>query len=242
MHFVKFAVIWLVPVMAVPVLESPDVVSDDAGSGFLVSAKILLEDYDTAPMIPVSSLRLGGDFSTGLDDRSLLEWQNLTVGESDLEGRAARETRVFLGKTLVDYGCAASVRIPLGEAIHSLCSNGFCDDGSVYTRKVKYMDRGPLTTAWLQIRIEGRYYGRHTRGYVAGAVKSMAIDKTVQKATRYYYPSHPLLASQRCVMSKFPNYIHVSKDFGDKVDMRIRISLNPTNGMGLFSSCFNALR
>ena len=85
-------------------------------------------------MIPVTSLNLEDDFNfSPLDDPFAVESLNLTT-KSTAELLAAKETRIFLGATQVDYGCEASIQKPLGEAINALCNNGVCDAGlSLYS-------------------------------------------------------------------------------------------------------------
>jgi hypothetical protein len=197
--------------------------------GFLLPASIPLEEYDSTRMIPVTSLNLEDDFNfSPLDDPFAVESLNLTT-KSTAELLAAKKKRIFLGATQVGYGCKASIQKPLGEAINALCNNSFCDAGSVYTRKVTHMNKSHRSEAWLWISIEGRYYGRHTRGYVAAGVKSTVTPQTAKPATRYRLPPNPNLQAQKCVMSKFGNYIHVSKNFGDTVDIRIRVTLHTSN-------------
>jgi hypothetical protein len=161
-------------------------------------------------MIPVTSLNLEDDFNfSPLDDPFAVESLNLTT-KSTAELLAANETRIFLSATQVNYGCEASIQKPLGKTTNALCNNGFCDAGSVYTRKVTHRNKRHRSEAWLRISIEGRYYGRHTRGYVATGVKSMVTPQTAKPAMRYRLPPNPNLQAQKCVMSKVDNYSHIS--------------------------------
>lgn len=214
----------LAPVLAMPAVSSWDIASNeplDFGHDFLVFTKVPLESYDSAAMIPVASLNLDdGEFD--------METSNVTT-DSMAEPRAARRTEVDYSKTQVDYGCEASIRKPLGDAIHSLCGNGNCDGGSVYTRKVVHMNKSRRQEAWLRIQVKGQCQGRHARGYIADAVKKTVNDKTAKPATRLWLPTSPHLQAQRCVMSKFSNYIPINKDFGEKVHMEINVSLHTSN-------------
>ncbi|WKT51501.1 hypothetical protein QSH57_016471 [Fusarium oxysporum f. sp. vasinfectum] len=92
----------------------------DFGQGFLVPANVSIDDYDSTPMISLPSLNIR-DLET-LEEPLAPELGNFT--EFDLDTRAPKETKVFFGKTQVDYGCDASITKPLGEAIHSICGNG----------------------------------------------------------------------------------------------------------------------
>ncbi|WYZ37669.1 hypothetical protein EsH8_II_001175 [Colletotrichum jinshuiense] len=147
-----------------------------------------------------------------------------------------------MGRTKVDYGCDASIRKTLNEAIESLCRNGFCDAGTVYSRKVKYMNGGPLTTAWSRVEIEGTYDGPQTRGNVQKAVEKMITPDTAVPAIRRYSTGNnwnPI--NQRCKMSKFSNYIHVHKQFNPPVNIQIRISLHTTNSNCIAQDILNTV-
>ncbi|KAI8713658.1 hypothetical protein NCS52_01310700 [Fusarium sp. LHS14.1] len=199
-------------------------------SGFVIPANIALEDYDKSThfMTPVGELDWDNNYdleTIPADGQSADHSENSAV----VSRAAKKQTKVFLGKTQVDYGCEASIRKTLGEAIHSLCRGGFCDGGSKYTRKVDHMDNSRRRKAWVQVEITGTYRGKHTRGHIAESVKRTVTPETAKPAVRTYYGQsfNPIL--QKCKMSKFTNYIHVYKNFGDDVNVQIRISLKTTN-------------
>ncbi|KAG7418681.1 hypothetical protein Forpi1262_v016435 [Fusarium oxysporum f. sp. raphani] len=233
MHSFKIILISLAPVLAVPAMSPRDIDSDepfDFGQGFLVPANVSIDDYDSTPMISLSHLNLR-DLET-LEEPLAPELGNTT--NFDLDTRAPKETKVFFGKTQVDYGCDASIRKPLGEAIHSICGNGDCDKSVVYTRKVVHMVNGKRRKeAWLRISVRGEYYGRHTRGYMVSAVQNSVNPKTAKPAMRYYLPTNPNFQAQSCKMSKFSNYIKMRKNFGDTIYMEIDVTLQTSN-----SHCF----
>ncbi|KAF9773831.1 hypothetical protein IL306_008269 [Fusarium sp. DS 682] len=227
----RIILITLAPVLAVPAMSPRAIESDaplDFGQGFLVPANVSIEEYDSTPMTAISSLNL--DDVSNLEEPLAPELDNIT-SEFDLDTRAPKETKVFFGKTQVDYGCDASIRKPLGEAIHSICGNGDCDKSVVYTRKVVHMANGNRKKdAWLRIAIRGEYFGRHTRGYMADAVQKSVTPKTAKPADRYYLPTNPNFQAQKCKMSKFSNYIKMRKNFGDTIYMEIDVTLHTTNG------------
>ncbi|KAF5250366.1 hypothetical protein FANTH_4466 [Fusarium anthophilum] len=229
MHSFKIILISLVPVLAMPAtspLDIHDEESFDFDPGFLVPANVSIEDYDFTPMVPLSHLKIR-DLETW-EEPLAPEMGNMT--EFDLDTRAPKETRLFFGKTQVDYGCEASIRNPLGTAIHSICGNGDCDKSVVYTRKVKHMaGGGRRKDAWLRISVRGEYFGRHTRGYMASAVQKSVNSKTAKPAMRYYLPTNPNFQAQSCKMSKFSNYIKMRKNFGDTIYMEIEVSLKTSN-------------
>ncbi|EXK77315.1 hypothetical protein FOQG_17976 [Fusarium oxysporum f. sp. raphani 54005] len=206
MHSFKIILISLAPILAMPATSPRDINSDepfDFGQGFLVPANL---EGTLAP-----------------------ELGNITT-EFDLDTRAPKETKVFFGKTQVDYGCDASIKEPLGEAIHSICGNGDCDKSVVYTRKVVHMAGGNRKKdAWLRIAVRGEYYGRHTRGYMASAVQQSVNPKTAVPATRYYLPTNPNFQAQKRKMSKFSNYINMRKNFGDTIYVEIDVTLQTSN-------------
>ncbi|KAL9562022.1 hypothetical protein ACKAV7_013945 [Fusarium commune] len=210
MHYFKIILISLAPVLAIPAMSPRDIDSDepfDFGQGFLVPANVSIDDYDSTPMIALSHLNLR-DLAT-LEEPLAPELGNIST-EFDLDTRAPKETKVFFGKTQVDYGCDASIRKPLGEAIHSICGNGDCDKSVVYTRKVVHMANGSRKKdAWL------------------------LNPKTAIPATRYYTPTNPNFQAQRCKMSKFSNYIKMRKNFGDTIYIEIDVTLQTSN-----SNCF----
>ncbi|KAH7347296.1 hypothetical protein B0T11DRAFT_333415 [Plectosphaerella cucumerina] len=212
-----------------PLADEPDF-----APGFLIPSKIPLEEYANATdlMVPVGSI-IDDGWDLELPDGSLFDG-NLEAFDEDgnpLASRRARETKVLVGRTLVDYGCDASIRKPLAEAIHGLCRNGLCDGGTAYTRTVKHMDRSPIRNSQLSITIVGRYVGRHTRGYVANVVENLVTPKTAPSAWREYFLQigGGNIQHYGCSMSKFGNYIRVVKDWGEQVDIEIRISLNQSN-------------
>ncbi|KAF4331904.1 hypothetical protein FBEOM_14313 [Fusarium beomiforme] len=217
------------PVLAVPAITPRALDSDepfDFGHGFLVPANVSIEDYDSTPMISTRSLDLG---DLHMEEPLAPELSNITA-EFDLDTRAPKETKVFFGKTQVDYGCDASIRKPLGEAIHSICGNGDCDKSVVYTRKVKHMVNGSRKKdAWLRISVRGEYYGKHTRGYMASAVQQAVTPKTAIPAMRRYLPTNPNFQAQQCKMSKFSNYIKMRKNFGDQIYIEIDVTLQTSN-------------
>ncbi|KAF5565392.1 hypothetical protein FNAPI_1707 [Fusarium napiforme] len=229
MHSFKIILISLAPVLAMPATSPRDMESDepfDFGQGFLVPANVSIDDYDSIPMIPLPHLNLR-DLDS-LEEPFAPELGNMT--DLDLDTRAPKETKVFFGKTQVDYGCEASIRNPLGTAIHSICGNGDCDKSVVYTRKVKHMaGGGRRKDAWLRIQVRGEYFGRHTRGYMASAVQQSVNDKTAKPAMRYYLPTNPNFQAQKCKMSKFSNYIKMRKNFGDTIYMEIDVTLKTSN-------------
>ncbi|KAH7239995.1 uncharacterized protein BKA55DRAFT_542592 [Fusarium redolens] len=150
MHSLKIILISLAPVLAIPATSPRDIDFDepfDFGHGFLVPANVSIKQYDSTPMISLSSLNLRD--VAALEEPLAPELGNITT-EFDLDTRAPKETKVFFGKTQVDYGCDASIRKPLGEAIHSICGNRDCDKSVVYTRKVVHMANGNRKKdAWL---------------------------------------------------------------------------------------------
>ncbi|KAG7404969.1 hypothetical protein Forpe1208_v014655 [Fusarium oxysporum f. sp. rapae] len=234
MHYFKIILISLAPVLAIPAMSPRDIDSDepfDFGQGFLVPANVSIDDYDYTLMIALSHLNLRD--LAALEEPLAPELGNIST-EFDLDTRAPKETKVFFGKTQVDYGCDASIRKPLGEAIHSICGNGDCDKSVVYTRKVVHMANGSRKKdAWLRIAVRGEYFGRHTRGYIASAVQQSVNPKTAIPATRYYTPTNPNFQAQRCKMSKFSNYIKMRKNFGDTIYIEIDVTLQTSN-----SNCF----
>ncbi|KAF5256763.1 hypothetical protein FOXYS1_12737 [Fusarium oxysporum] len=139
MHFFKIILISLAPVLAMAATSPRDINSDepfDFGQGFLVPANVSIDEYDSTPMISLSHLN-PRDLAS-LKEPSLQIW----------------ETKIFFGKTQVDYACDASIKEPLGEAIHSICGNGDCDKSVVYTRKVVHMAGGNRKKdAWLRIAV-----------------------------------------------------------------------------------------
>ncbi|EXA34129.1 hypothetical protein FOVG_14977 [Fusarium oxysporum f. sp. pisi HDV247] len=205
MHSFKIILISPAPVLAMPATSPRDINSDepfDFGQGFLVPANL---EGTLAP-----------------------ELGNITT-EFDLDTRAPKETKVFFGKTQVDYGCDASIKEPLGEAIHSICGNGDCDKSVVYTRKVVHMAGGNRKKdAWVRIAVRGEYYGRHTRGYMASAVQQSVNPKTAAPALRYL-PTNPNFQAQKRKMSKFSNYINMRKNFGDTIYVKIDVTLQTSN-------------
>ncbi|WYZ42069.1 hypothetical protein EsH8_V_000964 [Colletotrichum jinshuiense] len=205
-------------------------------SGFLIPANISLEDYDISGdwMTPVAALHKRNTFDLELGNFSAVEGLVTSADddeESDIASRQTRQTNVLVGKTQVDYGCDASIRKTLGEAIHSLCWNGLCDGGTLYTRKVKHLDRGPFRDAWIQVRIEGHYDGPNTRGYIANVVENLVTPKTAIPAWReYHHMSQHNYYTHACSMSKFANYVAIHKRFSpNPVDIRINISLHTSN-------------
>ncbi|KAF4499438.1 hypothetical protein FAGAP_4369 [Fusarium agapanthi] len=180
--------------------------------GFLIPANVSIEDYDFTPMVSLSHLNIR-DLKT-LKEPLAPEIGNMT--KFDLDTRASKETRLFFSKTQVNYGCKASIRNPLGTAIHSICGNGDCNKSVVYTRKVKHMASGGYRKdTWLRILVTGKYYRRHTR------------------AMQYYLPTNPNFQAQSCKISKFSNYIKMRKNFGNTIYIEIKVSLKTSN-----SHCF----
>ncbi|KAF4416173.1 hypothetical protein FACUT_12828 [Fusarium acutatum] len=219
MHSFNIILISLAPVLAMPAMSPRDIDAEepfDFGQGFLVPANVSIDDYDSTPMISLSHLNLR-DLET-LEESLAPELGNIT--DFDLDTRAPKGTKVFCGKTQVDYGCDASIRKPLGGAIHSICGNGDCDKSVMYTRKVVHMAGGNRKKdAWLRIAVRGEYYGRHTRGYMASAVQKSVTPKTAIPAMRRYLPTNP--------------NSRLSSNFGDTIYIEIDVTLQTSN-----SHCF----
>jgi hypothetical protein len=211
-----------------PLAEEPDFTS-----GLLIPSNIPLEEYANATdlMGPVDSITDDG-WDLELLDGSLFDGDLEAFDEdgNSLTSRQSQNTNVLVGKTLVDYGYDASIRKPLGEAIHSLCRNGLCDGGTAYPRTVRHMDRSPIRDAKLSITVEGRYSGQHTHGYIANVVENLVMPKTAQPAWReYFLQIGGRTQHYGCTMSKFGNYVAVYKGWGEQVDVRIHIRLNTSN-------------
>lgn len=207
--------------------------AEDSGHGFVVSQNVSFEDVRT--LHPKDSS---------------IEWLHPAIdlephndnSPRDLVARNNKdETLVWLGKTNIDYGCDASIRKTLTEAIHSLCSEGSCDSGSYYTRDVDWTDGGRLQETPIKVEINGRYRGRHTRGYLADAVAATVNPDTAKPYNKKYQQRQEGLTHQtgtmtrECNMSYFTNFIRVEHAYnggendGKEDWLEIKVSELETN-------------
>jgi hypothetical protein len=134
---------------AFELIEREDSASDNA---WIVPANVTVDDWDTAEpgegWIPADEyLRRKGIAPLGaVEDSSsfeeVIEPLPLPPSTSALVSKRAGGTRVNIGRKQTDYGCGASIRTPIGEALNLICSNGFCDQSITYVRTVDWLDNG----------------------------------------------------------------------------------------------------
>ncbi|KAF6826527.1 hypothetical protein CMUS01_09392 [Colletotrichum musicola] len=149
-----------------------------------------------------------------------------------LRDRAEASTTIFMGRTYTDYGCEAdiaAIQSILADAIVTRCGNGWCDRGSKYARKITWMaDGGYRRDAWVEVKVEGMYWGKDTRHWVREGVMAMVRDDTVQREKRSRQGTWTGI-NHSCDMGKFTNYIYVHKVGDLAVDIQLDIELNNVN-------------
>jgi hypothetical protein len=169
---------------------------DDSASdgGWIVPANVTVEGSEPGDdWIPMAEYLKSQGITPleTLDDPSNLEEHMdplpLPPVKRELFSRRESDTRVNIGKKLTDYGCDASIRKPIEEALNALCSNGFCDRSQKYTRQVNWLDNGwgsGISRRTLEVSIEGDYRGPRTKGNVIEAAKRAINPDTTSSADR----------------------------------------------------------
>lgn len=199
--------------------------------GYLVPSNISANDFDESAswMRRVDHVDDGEEPSLAARDGDGGVDHDLAL----LRDRAEASTTIFMGRTYTDYGCEADVdaiRSILADAIVLRCGNGWCDRGSKYARKITWMaDGGYRRDAWVEVKVEGKYWGKDTRHWVREGVRAMVRDDTVRYETRSRQGVWTGI-NQRCEMGKFTNYIYVHKVGDLAVDIQMDIELNNVNG------------
>lgn len=232
----------LAGVLAYPAVDLDDIPEDGIFSspGYLLPANISADDIDEHADYMVLAEPLGADHTGSFVDilPDEVDVDELQIKPRDvnpfaLESRATPDTKVYIGKTKVDYGCGgtiSSVRDILGSAVYSLCKGGFCNAGSNYARQVTWMGNGSWRVKrWVTVNIEGKYEGDATLGNLHNAVKASVRSESVDFAWRRVSTADSTWGQwgESCKMIKFSNYIHFWKPRGKTiVDVQIRITLN----------------
>jgi hypothetical protein len=143
-------------------------------------------------------------------------------------------TMVVLGKTIIDYGCSASIRHTLNLAIDNLCYDGDCEGGSTFSRKVLWT-KGILLPREIDIKvqIDGSWAKKEARDMFKLAVQATVNPKTaVPKKVLF----GDLLGDEgergECKMSRFPNFIQITNFDGgnDKDHIKIYVSMESGEG------------
>jgi hypothetical protein len=179
--FLPSVTAWAFPSHSLDRRETFDLAErEDSGGhkGWIVPSNVTVEDWDTAEpgegWIPADEFmrRMGIAPLEDLEDISSLEERDIGTlplppsKRGELSERAAG-TRVNIGRKLTDYGCGASIRTPIGEALNMICSNGFCDQSITYVRTVDWLGNG-YGSGMGSTTVENRYQGRLQRIFNQG--------------------------------------------------------------------------
>lgn len=173
--------------------------------------------------------------ATDLDPDATAQLINstLTARTEDnlLESRATVRTNVNVGEDRIDYGCKASIRKTLGEAIRALCNNGACNTSRVYARRVDWTNGGAIHKRNIEVRASGFYDGKNTRHYLQEAALATANGKTAKPENRYWSIGNHMWGY--CNMSKFSNFIQIDRRVNGmmKDHLQMTMKMSNTNGM-----------
>ncbi|XEV01473.1 hypothetical protein FSHL1_006760 [Fusarium sambucinum] len=236
---------------------------EDSASGWIVPANVTVEDWDNAVpgegWIPADEYmrRMGITPLEELEDVSTLEEHDigtlpLPLGERGELLERAGGTRVNIGRTLTDYGCAASVRKPIEESLNMICSNGFCDQSVTYVRTIDWLNNGfgaGMSRKQLRVDIKGNYRGPQTKGHFIEAAKRIVNPDSVSHARRSLKVdtttcrNYGICKIVTCDMSKFANFISISKldNFDTYISIDMNIKMHETNNHCIALSVMTAI-
>ncbi|KAF2101951.1 hypothetical protein NA57DRAFT_73390 [Rhizodiscina lignyota] len=164
---------------------------------------------------------------------------------SGLSKRDSTTTDVILGKTQIDYGCDASIRKTLNGAIEKLCTESGCDGGSDYSRDVDWTDGGgaPVPTG-IKVTVEGAWHAKNSKEAYNDAVMATVNPKSaVPEERRWRQNGFQGDVVGICKMSKFPNYIHISRFNGNNMqdEIIINVELEKNEDLCLATSVLGAV-
>jgi hypothetical protein len=147
--------------------------------------------------------------------------------------KSSIRTKVALGKTIIDYGCDASIQKTLREAVWNSCKNGACDDMTPYSRDVDWTSG----SAWprprkLEVTVEGMYNAKGAKNaFIDALMATVNPDTAVPKTLHWSSASHWAGGYGECKMSRFPNFIQISRwNEDDEVKDWIKLNIAEIDG------------
>lgn len=108
-----------------------------------------------------------------------------------------KHTKVTLGRNYIDYGCDASIKKTLSEALDDKCGGeAHCDDSTPYTRKVMWTHErtdgdNPPEERDISVTVTGTFPDSETMGNLRETILNTVTDDTWQLEDRYWTQSVP---------------------------------------------------
>ncbi|KAK6207828.1 hypothetical protein QIS74_12909 [Colletotrichum tabaci] len=211
------------PTIGAPTEEWTDGISDGfAGPGYIVPNNISIDPFvEIDPTIP--GIRLALDLEAA--DAGL--GPDVEPQGGGLEARAAVTTSFILGKTRAEYGCDQSIRAVFESAITTLCYQGGCDVGSSYYRSVRW-SKGDRQRVNIRVAVTGTYSG-NVRHRLVDAVKQTVNPQSATSYEKRWAVQIGLggQAVLKCTMSRFPNYVQVTRRVDGNLRDEIKVTVYP---------------
>lgn len=226
MQLLLLALPLIAPALAYPSGEWTDVEGDDAPQVvYIVPNNITIDPWaeidTTIPGIRV----IEPDVLANLTSIETEPEDGLP--QPSLEGRNTVRTNFLLGRSRAEFGCDQSIRDVFQEAIATLCYNGGCDGGSSFYKRVRWSS----VTGFANIRLtaQGTYVGQHTRAYLIDAVRATVNPQSATSYSKGWVV--PIgkggQAIIRCTMSRFPNYVQVTRRVNDLLRDEVKVWVYP---------------
>jgi hypothetical protein len=108
-----------------------------------------------------------------------------------------KHTKVTLGRNYIDYGCDASIKKTLSEALDDKCGGeAHCDDSTPYTRKVMWTHErtdgdNPPEERDISVTVTGTFPDSETMENLRETILNTVKDDTWQLEDRYWTQSVP---------------------------------------------------